>query len=34
VYDYALRGIHNFEVDRQFWAKAEQLVPNGRLIAR
>jgi SAM-dependent methyltransferase len=34
VYDYALGGVHNFEVDRVFWDRAEQILPGAGLIAR
>ena len=34
VYDYALGGVHNFEVDRAFWARAEQAMPGARAVAR
>ena len=34
VYDYALGGVHNFEVDRAFWDRAEAVMPNVRAIAR
>jgi SAM-dependent methyltransferase len=34
VYDYALGGVHNFRVDREFWARAEQAFPEARLVAR
>lgn len=34
VYDYALGGVHNFEVDRAFWDRAEEVLPNVRAIAR
>jgi hypothetical protein len=33
VYDFALGGFHNFEVDREFFARAEELWPGLRLIA-
>lgn len=34
VYDYALGGVHNFEVDREFWHRAEKMFPDARLVAR
>lgn len=34
VYDYALGGVHNFQVDREFWARAEKALPGARAIAR
>jgi SAM-dependent methyltransferase len=34
VYDYALGGVHNFEVDRQFWQRAEAAFPGAALVAR
>lgn len=34
VYDYALGGVHNFTVDREFWHQAEQLIPDARMVAR
>jgi SAM-dependent methyltransferase len=34
VYDYALGGVHNFEVDRQFWDRAEAAFPGAALVAR
>ncbi|GID30735.1 SAM-dependent methyltransferase [Paractinoplanes brasiliensis] len=34
VYDYALGGVHNFAVDREFWHRAEKLFPDARLVAR
>jgi SAM-dependent methyltransferase len=34
VYDFALGGVHNFRVDREFWAHAEQVMPDARLIAQ
>jgi len=34
VYDYALGGVHNFEVDRDFWHRAEKMFPDARLVAR
>jgi hypothetical protein len=33
VYDFALGGFHNFEVDRQFFGQAEEMWPGLRLIA-
>jgi SAM-dependent methyltransferase len=34
VYDYALGGVHNFEVDREFWDRAEAAFPGAGLVAR
>ncbi|GGK76168.1 SAM-dependent methyltransferase [Mangrovihabitans endophyticus] len=34
VYDYALGGVHNFKVDREFWDRAERVMPSAGLIAR
>jgi SAM-dependent methyltransferase len=34
VYDYALGGVHNFAVDREFWKRAEVAVPGARFVAR
>jgi SAM-dependent methyltransferase len=34
VYDYALGGVHNFKVDRDFWQQAQQVMPDARLLAR
>jgi hypothetical protein len=34
VYDYALGGIHNFAIDREFWLRAEKMFPDARLVAR
>jgi hypothetical protein len=34
VYDYALGGVHNFEVDRKFWDRAEAAFPGAALVAR
>ncbi|MBL7258744.1 SAM-dependent methyltransferase [Paractinoplanes lichenicola] len=34
VYDYALGGVHNFAVDREFWHRAEKMFPTARLVAR
>ncbi|HET6479448.1 MAG TPA: SAM-dependent methyltransferase [Actinoplanes sp.] len=34
VYDYALGGVHNFAVDREFWHRAEKIFPDARLVAR
>src|SRR5690349_21860716 len=33
VYDFALGGFHNFEVDRLFFERAEEMWPGLRLIA-
>jgi len=33
VYDYALGGVHNFAVDREFWARAEKAMPGARAVA-
>ena len=33
MYDYALGGYHNFEVDRRFWAQVEKLMPQARFVA-
>ena len=34
VYDYALGGVHNFEVDREFWRQAEKHMPEAGLVAQ
>jgi SAM-dependent methyltransferase len=34
VYDYALGGVHNFAVDREFWHRAESVFPTAGLVAR
>jgi SAM-dependent methyltransferase len=34
VYDYALGGVHNFAVDRDFWHRAEAAFPGAALVAR
>jgi S-adenosyl methyltransferase len=34
VYDYALGGVHNFAVDREFWQRAELVLPGARYLAR
>jgi hypothetical protein len=34
VYDYALGGVHNFAVDREFWARAEKALPGAGEVAR
>ena len=34
VYDYALGGVHNFAVDREFWHRAEAIFPDAGLVAR
>ena len=34
VYDFALGGVHNFRVDREFFAQAEQVMPQVRLLAQ
>ena len=34
VYDYALGGVHNFEIDREFWHRAEAAFPGAALAAR
>jgi SAM-dependent methyltransferase len=34
VYDYALGGVHNFEVDREFWGRTESAFPGAGLVAR
>jgi len=34
VYDYALGGVHNFAVDREFWHRAEAAFPGAGLAAR
>jgi S-adenosyl methyltransferase len=34
VYDYALGGVHNFAVDREFWHRAEAAFPEAGLVAR
>jgi SAM-dependent methyltransferase len=34
VYDFALGGVHNFRVDREFFTQAEQVMPQVRLLAQ
>ncbi|KHD78234.1 hypothetical protein MB27_06520 [Actinoplanes utahensis] len=34
VYDYALGGVHNFTVDREFWHQTERVFPEARMVAR
>ena len=34
VHDYALGGVHNFTVDREFWHQTERVLPEARMIAR
>jgi SAM-dependent methyltransferase len=34
VYDFALGGVHNFEVDREFWGRTERAFPGAGLVAR
>jgi SAM-dependent methyltransferase len=34
VYDYALGGVHNFAVDREFWHRAEAAFPEAGMVAR
>lgn len=34
VYDYALGGVHNFTVDREFWHRAEAAFPGAAMAAR
>jgi SAM-dependent methyltransferase len=34
VYDFALGGVHNFRVDREFFAQAELVMPQVRLLAQ
>ena len=34
VYDYALGGVHNFAIDREFWHRAEAAFPGAGLAAR
>ncbi|MEU4243239.1 SAM-dependent methyltransferase [Actinoplanes sp. NPDC026619] len=34
VYDYALGGVHNFAVDREFWHRASAANPGAALVAR
>jgi SAM-dependent methyltransferase len=34
VYDYALGGVHNFAVDREFWHRAEAAFPGAGMVAR
>jgi SAM-dependent methyltransferase len=34
VYDYALGGVHNFAVDREFWKQTEKLMPEASLIGQ
>lgn len=34
VYDYALGGVHNFRVDREFYTQAERMMPQVRVMAQ
>jgi SAM-dependent methyltransferase len=34
VYDYAIGGVHNFAVDREFWRQTEKLMPEAGLIGQ
>lgn len=34
VYDYALGGVHNFQVDRAFYTQAEKVMPQVRVMAQ
>jgi len=34
VYDYALGGVHNFAVDREFWQRTEAAFPTAAQLAR
>jgi SAM-dependent methyltransferase len=34
VYDYALGGVHNFAVDREFWERAKEAMPDAAALAR
>jgi SAM-dependent methyltransferase len=34
VYDFALGGVHNFQVDRELFTQAERVMPQVRLLAR
>jgi SAM-dependent methyltransferase len=34
VYDYALGGVHNFAVDREFWQRAVAAFPEAGMVAR
>ncbi|MFG1607558.1 SAM-dependent methyltransferase [Actinoplanes sp. NPDC049265] len=34
VYDFALGGVHNFRVDREFYTQAEQAMPQVRVMAQ
>jgi SAM-dependent methyltransferase len=34
VYDYALGGVHNFAVDREFWQQTARLMPGAALVAQ
>ena len=34
IYDYAIGGVHNFEVDREFWHNALRVFPNAGLVGR
>ncbi|GLY07092.1 MULTISPECIES: SAM-dependent methyltransferase [Actinoplanes] len=34
VYDFALGGVHNFKVDREFWERATSANPHAHLVAR
>jgi len=34
IYDYALGGVHNFAVDREFWHQTEKLMPDAGLVGQ
>jgi SAM-dependent methyltransferase len=34
VYDYAIGGVHNFAVDREFWHQTEKFMPDAALVGR
>jgi SAM-dependent methyltransferase len=34
VYDYAIGGVHNFAVDREFWRQTEKVMPDAALVGR
>jgi SAM-dependent methyltransferase len=34
IYDYAIGGVHNFEVDRKFWHDTLKVFPNAGMVGR
>jgi SAM-dependent methyltransferase len=34
IYDYAIGGVHNFAVDREFWRQTERVMPDAALVGR